>query len=76
MNERLPQPEFEKLINSVIKLYRNHLLYDESRIFAEVLIQSLIQFGSILASHHDGKEMNDAIEVGRKIEQLSGMYIR
>ena len=75
MNERLPQPEFEKLINSVIKLYRNHLLYDESRIFAEVLIQSLIQFGSILASHHDGKEMNDAIEVGRKIEQLSGMYL-
>jgi hypothetical protein len=68
-------PEFENSVTGAIRLYRNHLLYEDSRKFAMVLIRYLIHQGESLDMKHNSANVLKCIDITQKIEQIAGAYL-
>jgi hypothetical protein len=66
---------FVELITQVMKLYRSHLLYEESRIFSEDLIKFLMHLGETYAAKGNHKSILNAIEITLQIETISQSYL-
>ena len=61
--------------NSIIKLYRNHLLYDESREFAELMVEFLLKKSTMNAQLGVLDGIIEAIGLVTQIENVAKMYL-
>ncbi len=66
--------EFENILTSIIKLYRNHLLYDESKKFSEVYIEFLKDLGTKIAKKGDDESILKGVDIIHQIEQVIKSY--
>jgi hypothetical protein len=73
--KNIPPAEFENLINEVIKLYRNHLLYEESRVMVDILIQNLNNTASNIAEKGTHEDIHEALEITYRVEKISTKYL-
>ncbi|UYP47553.1 hypothetical protein NEF87_003838 [Candidatus Lokiarchaeum ossiferum] len=60
---------------SIIKLYRNHLLYDESRDFAELLVKFLLEKSKTMAQQGILASISESIGLVSQVENISKMYL-
>ncbi len=63
------------IIDSIVKIYRNHLLYEESKEISEIFIHFLINYASELAKIGDDKSIIDAINLISEIEIVSKSFL-
>ena len=73
--DRTTAQQFEQEIIKIIQFYRNHLLYEESRLFSEMLIDRLIAHGSEIASKKNVQAILEAIDLTHKIETIANSYL-
>ncbi len=67
---------FEDYLTKYIRVYRNHLLYDESRILAKLLIDSFIGIAERMSiSLNQGGRVDNLIEYCIKIGNLKTRYL-
>jgi hypothetical protein len=66
--------EFENILTSLIKLYRNHLLYSESKRFSEVYIKFLKDLGIKIAKKGDDESILKGVDIIHQIEQVVKSY--
>ena len=75
ISKSLDSVEFENILTSLIKLYRNHLLYDESKRFSEIYIKFLKDLGVKIAKKGDEASILKGVELVHQIEQVSKSYL-
>ncbi|MHA1474915.1 MAG: hypothetical protein ACTSQ5_06980, partial [Promethearchaeota archaeon] len=66
--------EFENILTSIIKLYRNHLLYSESKRFSEIYIEFLKDLGTNIAKKGDDESILKGVDIIHQIEQVVKSY--
>ncbi len=66
--------EFENILTALIKLYRNHLLYDESKRFSEAYIEFLKDLGIEIAKKGDEASILKSVDIIHQIEQVIKSY--
>lgn len=67
--------EFESYIGRFIRIYRNHLLYDESKELARVLIHYYISFAEKESFQIQTEDIKKLIETSTKIDSLRSTYL-
>ena len=74
ISHSLDSVEFENILTALIKLYRNHLLYDESKRFSEAYIEFLKDLGIKVAKKGDDESILKGVDIIHQIEQVIKSY--
>ena len=67
--------EYETLFNSLLRIYRNHLLYEESLKLAHVFVADYIESGCKIEIGDNKKNLDRCIKITHKVDQLSRAYL-
>ncbi|MHA1648153.1 MAG: hypothetical protein ACTSVL_11315 [Promethearchaeota archaeon] len=67
--------DYELKMIKIIQLFRNHLLYEESRHFAQILNNFLINCALKLSKKVDKENISDIIAYTLKIENITNTYL-
>ncbi len=74
ISQSIDSVEFENILTALIKLYRNHLLYDEAKRFSEIYIEFLKDLGIKIAKKSDGESILKGVDIIHQIEQVIKSY--
>ncbi|WP_457559727.1 hypothetical protein [Candidatus Harpocratesius sp.] len=67
--------ETEKLLFNFVRIYRNHLLYEESRLLAKLYLEELLAYAELISHKIEVKGLSTLFEQINKIDLTSKSYL-